>query len=95
MSITRSGNHLTRRGRTAGRGDEVALASSVLGQVMPGAIIDRPVHRHTRVSRRLDAAGLGGLFFAVVGIPDFDLKLEADTVTLSGTAPAEDVKASR
>jgi peptidoglycan-binding protein ArfA len=41
-----------------------------------------------------DFAGLGGVFGAALGIPDFGLKLEGDTVTLSGTAPSEDLKAA-
>jgi len=41
-----------------------------------------------------DFAGLGGVFSAALGIPDFGLKLEGDTVTLSGTAPSEDLKAA-
>ncbi|MDT5287997.1 MAG: peptidoglycan-binding protein ArfA [Mycobacterium sp.] len=39
-----------------------------------------------------DFAGLGGVFSAALGIPDFGLHLERDTLTLSGTAPSEDLK---
>jgi peptidoglycan-binding protein ArfA len=41
-----------------------------------------------------DMAGLGGLFSSVVNIPDFNLNLDGDTLTLTGTAPSESVKAS-
>jgi peptidoglycan-binding protein ArfA len=41
-----------------------------------------------------DFAGLGGVFSAALGIPDFGLSLEGDTVTLSGTAPSEELKAA-
>lgn len=41
-----------------------------------------------------DVAGLGGVFSAAIGIPDFGLHLAGDTVTLTGTAPSEELKAA-
>jgi peptidoglycan-binding protein ArfA len=39
-------------------------------------------------------SGLGGLFGTALKVPDFSLKLDNDVVTLTGTAPSEDVKAA-
>jgi peptidoglycan-binding protein ArfA len=41
-----------------------------------------------------DVAGLGGVFSAAIGIPGFGLNLVGDTVTLTGTAPSEELKAA-
>ena len=40
-----------------------------------------------------DFAALGSIFGAAVDIPDFNFDLNGDTLTLTGTAPSEDVKA--
>jgi peptidoglycan-binding protein ArfA len=91
-SITRSGNNLTVSGELPDEDTKTGLLS-VLAQVMPGAnIIDQ--FTVTPGVEAPDAAALGGLFSAVIGIPDFELKLDGDTVTLTGTAPSEEFKAS-
>jgi peptidoglycan-binding protein ArfA len=41
-----------------------------------------------------DVAGLGGVFSAAIGIPGFSLNLVGDTLTLTGTAPSEELKAA-
>jgi peptidoglycan-binding protein ArfA len=41
-----------------------------------------------------DFSGLGALFKAAVDIPDFSFNLDGDTLTLTGAAPSEDVKAA-
>lgn len=41
-----------------------------------------------------DVAGLGGVFSAAIGIPGFGLNLVGDTLTLTGTAPSEELKAA-
>jgi peptidoglycan-binding protein ArfA len=41
-----------------------------------------------------DVAGLGGVFSAAIGIPGFGMNLVGDTVTLTGTAPSEELKAA-
>jgi peptidoglycan-binding protein ArfA len=91
-SITRNGNGLTLAGELP---DEETKSRwiDVIKQVMPGSVIDDKLTITPGVATP-DAAALGGLFFAIASVPDFDLKLDADTVTLTGTAPAEDVKAS-
>jgi peptidoglycan-binding protein ArfA len=91
-SIMRSGSGLTLAGELP---DEETKSRwiSVIKQVMPGINIDDKLTVTPGV-RTPDPAALGGLFFAIAGIPDFDLELNGDVVTLSGTAPAEDVKAA-
>lgn len=91
-SITRNGNGLALSGELPDAETKTGLVD-VLKQVMPGALIDDKLTVESGVTAP-DAAALGGLFSAIVGIPDFDLKLEGDTVTLTGTAPAEAIKAS-
>ena len=41
-----------------------------------------------------DFAGLGALLKAAADVPDFRFTVEGDTLTLTGTAPTEDVKAA-
>src|SRR5262249_26803891 len=41
-----------------------------------------------------DFAGLGSVFGAAAGIPDFHFDLNGDTLTLTGTAPSEEVKSA-
>jgi len=91
-SITRSGNGLALSGALPDTDMKTGLVD-VLKQVMPGFLIDDKLTVESGVTAP-DAAALGGLFSAIVGIPDFDLKLDGDTVTLTGSAPAEAIKAS-
>ncbi len=45
------------------------------------------------MSTHPDFAALGSIFGAAVDIPDFNIDLNGDTVTLKGTAPSEEAKA--
>jgi peptidoglycan-binding protein ArfA len=91
-SITRNGNGLQLSGELPDEETKSSLLE-VLRQVMPGVMIADQFTMKPGVTPP-DAAALGGLFGAVIAMPDFDLKLKGDTVTLSGTAPSEAVKAS-
>lgn len=92
MSIVRSGNDLTLTGELPDADSKKSLLES-LKLVVPGAnLIDKLTV--TPGVKAPDMAGLGGLFSAVVNIPDFNLNLDGDTLTLTGTAPSETVKAS-
>jgi peptidoglycan-binding protein ArfA len=92
MSIVRNGNDLTLTGELPDADTKKSLLD-VLKQVMPGVnLIDKLTV--TPGVKAPDMAGLGGLFSAVVEMPDFNLKLDGDTLTLTGTAPSESVKAS-
>jgi peptidoglycan-binding protein ArfA len=100
MSIVRNGNVGDPAGvkgftLTGEVPDEPTKASllEALGMAMPGAKIvdDLKVTPGVRVP---DFAGLGQLFSTAIDVPDFGLNLEADTLTLRGTAPYEDLKAA-
>jgi peptidoglycan-binding protein ArfA len=92
MSIVRTGNDLTLTGELPDADTKKSLLES-LKLVFPGAnLIDKLTV--TQGVKAPDMAGLGGLFSAVVNIPDFNLDLDGDTLTLTGTAPSETVKAS-
>lgn len=92
MSIVRNGNELTLTGELPDADTKKSLLDS-LKLVMPGVNIIDELTVSPGV-KAPDMAGLGGLFSAVGGIPDFNLKLDGDTLTLTGTAPSEAVKAS-
>ncbi|MDT5325290.1 MAG: peptidoglycan-binding protein ArfA [Mycobacterium sp.] len=100
FSIVRNGNVGDPAGvkgfTLAGEVSDESMRTSLLdalGTALPGAVIvdNLKVVPGVQVP---DFAGLGGVFSAALSIPDFGLKLEDDTVTLSGTAPSEDLKAA-
>jgi peptidoglycan-binding protein ArfA len=75
--------------------DEATKTSLVetLGMAMPGAKIVDELKITPGVTVP-DVAGLGGVFSAAIGIPGFGLNLVGDTLTLTGTAPSEELKAA-
>lgn len=91
-SIVRSGTEFRIAGELPDAETRTGLIDT-LRLVLPGAVIvdDFTVTPGVRMP---DVGGLGGLFSAAVGIPDFSMKLDGGTVTLTGTAPAEPTKAS-
>jgi peptidoglycan-binding protein ArfA len=92
MSIVRNGNDLTLTGELPDADSKKGLLES-LKLAFPGAnLIDKLTV--TPGVKAPDMAALGGLFSSVVKIPDFKLNLDGDTLTLTGTAPSESVKAS-
>jgi peptidoglycan-binding protein ArfA len=91
-SIVRSGNEFRITGEVPDAATKKGLIDT-LNLVLPGASIVDEL-KVTPGVRMADVAGLGGLFSAAVGIPDFNLKLDGGTVTLTGVAPAEPIKAS-
>jgi peptidoglycan-binding protein ArfA len=92
FSMVRSGNGFTLAGELPSEDIKAQLLASIQ-QAMPGVeVID-----NLTVTPGVKAPGfspLGGLFGTALKIPDFSLKLENDVVTLTGTAPSEDVKAA-
>lgn len=91
-SIVRSGNEFRITGEVPDADTKKGLIDT-LNLVLPGASIVDEL-KVTPGVRMADVAGLGGLFSAAVGIPDFSLTLDGGTVTLTGAAPAEPIKAS-
>jgi peptidoglycan-binding protein ArfA len=64
-----------------------------LGTALPGArIVDD--FKVVPGAQAPDFARLGGVFGAALEITDFGLKLEDGVITLTGTAPSQDVKAA-
>jgi peptidoglycan-binding protein ArfA len=92
FSILRSGNGFTLGGELPDATMKASLIEA-LGQAMPGLGVVDDLKVSPGVTAP-DFAGLGGLFGAIPGIPDFSLKLEGDAITLEGTAPSEEVKAA-
>jgi peptidoglycan-binding protein ArfA len=91
MSIVRNGNDLTLTGELPDADSKKGLLESIK-LVAPGAhIVDQ--FTISPGVKAPDMAGLGGLFGAIGSVPDFNLKLDGDTLTLTGTAPSEAVKA--
>lgn len=91
-SIVRSGNEFRIAGELPDEQTKKGLLDS-LNLVLPGATVTDGLTVKPGV-RTPDIAGLGGVFSAAVGIPDFNLTLDGDTLTLTGSAPAEAVRAS-
>lgn len=91
-SIARSGNGFRLTGEVPDDATKTGLIDT-LRLVMPGAsIVDELTV--TPGVRNPDVAGLGGVFSAAVGIPDFNLTVDGGTLTLTGKAPAEPIKES-
>jgi peptidoglycan-binding protein ArfA len=92
FSMVRGGNGFTLAGELTSEDMKAQLVSSIQ-QAIPGvAVVD-----NLTITPGVTApgmSGLGGLFGTALKIPDFSLKLENDVVTLTGTAPSEDVKAA-
>lgn len=92
MSITRTGNGFSLAGELPDEGLKSSLPESIR-QAMPGAKVvdDLTVKPGVKAP---EFAGLGALFRAALDIPGFGANLVGDTVTLTGTAGSEEVKAA-
>jgi peptidoglycan-binding protein ArfA len=90
FSILRGGNSFTLGGELPDEDMKKSLSESVK-LALPGASVIDDLTVRPGV-KPPDFAKLGGLFGASIDIPDFSLKLVGDTITLTGTAPTEDVK---
>jgi peptidoglycan-binding protein ArfA len=92
FSMVRSGNGFTLAGELPSEDIKAQLLGSIQ-QAMPGVeVVD-----NLTVTPGVKAPGfspLGGLFGTALKMPDFSLKLDNDVVTLTGTAPSDDVKAA-
>jgi peptidoglycan-binding protein ArfA len=91
LSISRSGNTITLIGDFPDDGAKAALMKSLKGLMTPGVNVIDQIHIDPIV-RSLDFSNAEPVFTASVPIPDFNLKVEKDTVTLTGTAPSPDQK---
>lgn len=93
LSILRNGNDITLNGELPDLAAKTSLLDSLRGAWGSGVnLIDNLTIKPGVTAP--DFAGLGGLFKAAVDVPDFNFKLAGDTLTLTGRAPSENVKAA-
>jgi peptidoglycan-binding protein ArfA len=91
LSISRSGNSITLIGDFPDDRAKAALMKALNGLLTPGVnVIDQI--RIDPIVRALDFSNAEPVFTASVPIRDFNLKVERDTVTLTGTAASPDQK---
>ena len=91
LSIIRNGNSFTLSGDLPDATAKASLLDSLKGALGPGLNLIDNINLKAGVTAP-DFSGFGALFKAGAGIPDFSFKLDGDTLTLTGTAPSEDVK---
>ncbi len=91
LSISRSGNTITLIGDFPDDTAKAALMKSLKGLLTPDVnVIDQI--RIDPIVHSLDFSNAEPVFTASVPIPDFTLKVELDTITLTGTAAVGDQK---
>jgi peptidoglycan-binding protein ArfA len=93
LSIVRSGNGFTLTGDLPDLNAKNALLDALRGAFGADVNFTDNLNIKAGVSAP-DFSGLGDLFKAAVDIPDFNFDLNGDTLTLTGTAPSEEVKAA-
>jgi peptidoglycan-binding protein ArfA len=92
LSILRSGNGFTLNGELPSLDAKNGLLDSLKLAFGPNINLTDNLTVKDGVNLP-DFAKLGSIFGAAVDIPDFGFDLKGDTLTLTGTAPTEDVKA--
>ena len=93
LSIIRNGNDFTVSGELPDLSAKTSLLDALKVALGPGVNLIDKLNIKAGVSAP-DFSGLGALFKAAIDIPDFNFDLSGDTVTLTGTAPSEEVKAA-
>ncbi|ORV23204.1 hypothetical protein AWB99_25215 [Mycolicibacterium confluentis] len=93
LSILRNGNDITLTGDLPDEAAKNGLLDSLRGVFGPDVNLIDQLNIKAGVDAP-DLSGLGAVFKAAVDIPDFNWKLDGDTITLTGTAPTEEVKAA-
>jgi peptidoglycan-binding protein ArfA len=88
LSITRNGNDFTLRGDFPDDSAKAALMKALNGSLPPGVNIIDQIHLDPHVDA-LDFSGAATIFKDSVPIPDFSLTVNADTITLAGTAGSQ------
>ena len=93
LSILRNGNDVTLTGDLPDEAAKTSLLDSVRG--LFGADVNVIDNLTVKDGVSIpDLSGIGTSFKPAVDIPDFGWKLDGDTITLTGTAPSDDVKAA-
>lgn len=93
LSLLRNGNDLTLTGVLPTEAAKTSFLNAVKGVFGPSVNVIDNLTVRDGVSIP-DLSGLGAALKPDVDIPDFAWKVEGDTITLTGTAPSEDVKAA-
>ena len=93
LSIVRNGNSFTLSGDLPDLNAKTSLLDALRGGFGPDINLTDNLNIKAGVNAP-DFSGLGALFKAAVDIPDFNFDLNGDTVTLTGTAPSDEVKAA-
>ena len=93
LSITRNGNDFTLNGELPDLAAKTSLLDSMKAALGGGVNLIDNIDLNADISAP-DLSGIGALFTSAVDIPDFKFDLNGDTITLTGTAPSEDVKAA-
>ncbi len=93
LSILRNGNGFTLSGDLPDLNVKTGLLDALRGAFGPDINITDNLNIKAGVNAP-DFAVLGSVLKAAVDIPDFNFDLNGDTLTLTGTAPSEDVKAN-
>src|SRR5262249_34336997 len=93
LSIMRNGNSFTLTGDLPSADAKTGLLDALRGAFGPGITLTDNLNIKADANAP-DFAGLGSVFGAAAGIPDFHFDLNGDTLTLTGTAPSEEVKSA-
>jgi peptidoglycan-binding protein ArfA len=89
LSITRSGNNITLHGDLPSAAAKESLVNAIKASAGPDVNIIDKVRVNPDVNS-LDFSDAGPVFKAAASIPDFNLAVKGDTITLSGTAGSGD-----
>ncbi len=93
LAIMRSGNDLTLTGEVPDEAAKTSLVDSLKGVYGPDVNLIDKLTIKSGVNLP-DLAGIGPSFKSAIDIPDFGWKFDVDKITLTGTAPSDDVKAA-
>ena len=93
LSILRNGNDITLSGDLPDLAAKNGLIDSLRGVFGPDVNLIDQLNVKTGVNAP-DLNGIDPVFRAAIDIPDFNWKIDGQTVTLTGTAPSDEVKAA-
>ena len=93
LSIVRNGNDISLSGDLPDDAAKASLLDALRGGFGPDINLTDNLNIEAGVSAWA-FSGLGPLFNAAVDVPDFNFDLNGDTLTLTGIAPSDDVKAA-
>jgi peptidoglycan-binding protein ArfA len=89
LSITRSGDNITLHGDLPNAAAKASLVNAIKASAIPNVNIVDKLRVNPDVNS-LDFSNAAPLFKAAASISDFNLAVEGDTITLSGTAGSGD-----